>query len=71
MQEKEIKDAINAYSKLSDEELMIEFMKHMTVQKTKDGGASMRETINRIKPLLNETQCKRLDEIIKSAERGI
>ena len=70
MQEKDVKDVINAYSKLSNDELMAEFVKQMAAQKAKDGGTSMRETIDRIKPLLNDAQRKRLEEIIKKAEQG-
>lgn len=67
MNEKEIKDAIGTYSKLSTEELMAEFIKQMAVQKSKDGGENVKQTIDRIKPLLNAEQRKRLEEVLKQA----
>ena len=65
MQESEIKDAMNKYSKFSTDELMAELVKQMATQKAKDNGVSMNLTIERIKPLLNPEQRKRLDEILK------
>jgi hypothetical protein len=66
MNEKELKDVINSYSKLSSDQLMSELIKHMAVQNSKDGGTNMRQTIERIKPLLNAEQRKRLEEILKN-----
>ena len=66
MNEKDIKKVIDGYSKLSNEELMVEFAKHFAAQKSKDGGASMQKTIERIKPFLNDQQKKRLEEILTS-----
>jgi len=68
MNEKIIKAAIDHYNKLSDDELMAEFVKLFAAQKSKDGGDSMRKTIERIKPLLNEQQRKRMEEILKRVE---
>ena len=66
MQEKEIKDAVNNYSKMSNDQLMTELVKQIALQKQKDGGASMRQTIERIKPFLNAEQRKKLEEVLKS-----
>ena len=66
MNQKELKDVIEGYSKLSNDQLMVEFAKHMAAQKQKDGGASMKKTIERIKPFLNPEQRKRLEEVLAS-----
>ena len=68
MNEKIIKAAIESYSKLSDDELMAEFIKLFAMQKQKDGGANMRTTIERIKPLLTPEQRKRMEEILTRVE---
>ncbi|MDR0461853.1 MAG: hypothetical protein LBG88_00775 [Christensenellaceae bacterium] len=68
MNEKDLKATIESYSKLSNDQLMIEFAKHMSLQKQKDGGASMRKTIERIKPFLNAEQRARLEKVLKDAE---
>ena len=70
MNEKIIKSAIEHYNQMSDEQLMAEFIKHFASQKSKDGGESMRKTIERIKPLLNEQQRKRMEDILKNVESG-
>jgi len=66
MNEKQIKDTIANYSKLSNEQLMAELVKHMSAQQAKDGGANMAKTIERLKPLLNPDQRKRLEEILQN-----
>ena len=63
-----MKDTINNYSKLSSDQLMIEFAKHVATQKQKDGGEEMKKTIERLKPFLNIEQWKRLEEVLKSVE---
>ena len=68
MNEKIIKAAIEHYNKMSDEQLMAEFVKHFASQKQKDGGAGMRKTVERIKPFLNEQQWSRIQEILKNVE---
>ena len=68
MQEKELKDAISQYSKLSTDQLMTELVKHMAAQHAKDGGASMNQNLERMKPLLNAEQRKRLEEILLVAK---
>jgi len=69
MDEKEVIDAIGKYNKLSSDQLMTAFVQEMAKQQAKDGGASMNETIERIKPLLNTAQQKRLDEILRNAKK--
>ena len=68
MNEKDVRGTIDQLSKLSNEELMAEFAKHMAQQKSKDGGESMKKTIERIKPFLNAEQRKRLEEVLKSVD---
>ena len=65
MNEKEIKQTIDGLSRMSDDQLMAEFMRQFASQKSKDGGANLVKTINRIKPLLNEEQKKRLEDILR------
>jgi len=68
MFEKQIKEVVETYSKLSNDELMMEFAKHYAAQSQKDGGASMRKTIERIKPFLTPEQQKRMEEILRSVQ---
>jgi len=70
MQEKDIKAAINNFSKMSNDQLMAELVKYMAAQKQKDGGAGMAKTIERIKPLLNPEQRKRLEEVLRTVAQG-
>jgi len=70
MNEQQIKAAINTYSKLSTEDLMTELAKHMAAQKQKDGGASMKQTIERLKPLLTPEQRKKLEDVLASVSRA-
>ena len=67
MEEKEIKDAISSYSKMSSDQLMTELIKQIAMQKQKDGGASMAQTIERIKPLLTPQQRQKMEQILKEA----
>jgi len=69
MNEAQIKAAINAYSKLSTEDLMTELVKYMAIQKQKDGGTQMQQTIQRILPLLSPEQRKKLEEILANVDR--
>ena len=70
MNDKELKEAISQYSKLSTDQLMAELVRQMAAQKAKDGGASMKQTLERIKPLLNAEQSKKLDEVLRSVENA-
>ncbi|MCL2846417.1 MAG: hypothetical protein FWE38_01880 [Firmicutes bacterium] len=64
--EADVKKAIGEYSKLSNDQLMIELAKQIGLQKEKGNHAQMKETIERIKPFLDATQKKRLSDIIES-----
>ena len=66
MNETQIKHVIDNYSKLSNDQLMVELAKQIAKQKQRDGGAGMLTIIERIKPLLNPSQRARLDEVLKS-----
>ena len=66
MTELELKLIISKLSKMSNEELVALLAQHMAAQKSKDGGASMQKTLERIKPLLNAEQRARLEEVLKS-----
>ena len=60
--EQDVLGAINHYSKLSNEQLMGELAKLMGKQ-TPD---NIKQTIERIKPLLNADQQKRLEDVLKN-----
>ena len=62
----DVMSAINKYSKLSNEQLMAELAKHMAAGRAKGNSAQMQQVIERIKPLLNAEQRKRLEEILKN-----
>jgi len=64
MNETIIRAIIESYSKMSNDDLMLELGKLMTKQREKDGGANMKKTIERILPLLNTDQRKRLEEVL-------
>jgi len=63
--EQGVKDAIGRYSKLSNDELMVELMKQVAMQKDKGNSSSMKQTIERIKPFLNNEQRQRLEILVK------
>jgi len=69
MNETIIRAIIENYSKMSNEDLMVELAKHMSRQREADGGANMAKTIERIKPLLNAEQKKRLEEVLASVAK--
>jgi hypothetical protein len=64
--EKSIKDQIQSFSKLSNDELLAMFIKLSAAEKAKDGGAGMSRIIERIRPILNVEQRKRLDEVLSA-----
>jgi len=66
--EQGVKDAINHYSKMSNDQLMIELAKQISSQKSKGNSSSMMQTVERIKPLLNDEQRKKLDTILKQVD---
>jgi len=65
MDEQGVRDAIGRYAKLNNDELMIELMKQVSMQKDKGNSDSMKQTIERIKPFLNNEQKERLELLIK------
>jgi len=68
MDVKQVKQAIDNFSKLSDEELMTQLAQYMAAEQAKDGGKSMMKTIERIKPFLNSDQKRRLETILKGLD---
>jgi len=63
--ESDVKDAIAHFSKMDNNQLMMELAKQIGMQKEKGNQTHIKETIERIKPFLNEEQKQRLEEIIK------
>ena len=60
-----VKDAINHYSTMSTDQLMVELAKQVGSQKAKGNTNSMLETIEKIKPLLNADQKDKLENVLK------
>ena len=69
MNEKQLKQVIEAYSKMPADQLMSELAKHMAAQRAKDGGANMRTMIERIKPFLTPDQRGKLEEVLRNVEQ--
>ena len=67
--EKEVRDAVSHYAKMSNDQLMGELVKHMAQKREKGDMQSVRETIEKIKPFLNSEQKQRLEVIV--AQLGI
>ena len=59
-------DAINHYSKFSNEQLMSELAKQLSIQRGKGKGDEITKTIEQIKPFLNADQQKRMEEILRN-----
>ena len=68
MDEAGVKSAINHYSKMSNDQLMGELFKQVASQKAKGQTSNMHATVERIKPLLNAEQKKKLESILKQVE---
>lgn len=64
MDETDIRKAINHYSGMDNNALMAELIKQVGFQKEKGNSKHMLETIERIKPMLNNEQKKRLEDIV-------
>ncbi|MCL2755894.1 MAG: hypothetical protein FWE45_02465 [Firmicutes bacterium] len=64
MNEQDIRQAIGKFSSMSNDQLMMELAKQIGMQKDKGNANSIRETIEKIKPLLNAEQQKKLQHII-------
>ena len=63
--EADVKRAINHFSKMSQDQLMVELGKHIGSQKDKGNAGQMKETIGRILPMLNAEQKQRMSAILK------
>ena len=63
--EGEVRQAINKYSGMDNNQLMAELAKEMARKKQDGKTGEVSSTIERIKPFLNGEQQKRLDEIMK------
>jgi len=64
--EGDIREAIGHYSKMSNDQLMVELAKQIGMQKDKGNESNVKETIERIKPMLNAEQRKKMEQIIAS-----
>ena len=64
MTEKDVRDAIGEYSKLSNDQLMAELVKHMAIKRQNGELGSVKETIKKIEPFLNTEQKKRMSDIV-------
>jgi len=64
--EGDIRDAIGHFSKMSNDQLMVELAKQISIQKGKGNESNVKETIERIKPMLNAEQRKKLEQILMS-----
>ncbi|MCL2587356.1 MAG: hypothetical protein FWE31_03930 [Firmicutes bacterium] len=62
--EKEVREAVGHYAKMSNDQLMAELVKHMAAKREKGDIGSVKETIDKIKPFLNAEQKKRLEVIV-------
>jgi|GEM_PF-2427363 len=65
MNEKDVRRAINHFSKMSNDQLMRELSRLLIAKKAKGQGSEIAAVIERIKPLLNDEQRRRLTEIME------
>ena len=65
MNEADVRRAINHFSKMSNEQLTRELSRHLMAKKAKGQENEIIEVIERIKPLLNDEQKRRLSEIME------
>ena len=63
MGEQDVREAIGHYSKLNNDQLMAELVKQLATKREKGEMASVRETIEKIKPFLSAEQKNRLETI--------
>lgn len=66
MSEKDVRRAINHFSKMSDDQLMRELGKHLTKKKSQGKQSDVLNIIEQIKPLLNDEQRRRLIQIMET-----
>jgi len=62
--EAEVKEKIGHYSKMSNDQLMIELAKQIAIQRGEGKTENMKQTIEQIKPFLNAEQKTRMEEIL-------
>jgi len=63
-----VKKTIEHFSKMPQDELMTEFVKQVALQKQRGNIENMLQTVERIRPLLNEEQQKKLNSILEQVE---
>ena len=66
LNEKDIRRAINHFSKMPNDQLMRELGKHISAKKRQGREAEIYSTLERVKPFLNPEQRKRMEEVVKS-----
>ena len=62
--ESDVREAISHYAQMDNSQLMVELAKQIGIQKEKGNEQNLRDTIERIKPLLNDEQRKRMEDVI-------
>lgn len=65
MNENDVRRAINHFSKMSNDQLMRELQKHLVAKRAQGREHEIQSVIERIKPLLNDEQRRRLSEIME------
>jgi len=63
MDEGDVRDVIGHFSKMSNDQLMVELAKQIAIQKDKGNESNIKDTIEMIKPMLNDEQRGRLEQI--------
>ena len=64
LDEADVRNAIGHFSKMSNDQLMSELVKHVGMQKAGGKSVHMKDTVEKIKPFLNVEQKKRLEQIV-------
>ena len=62
--ESDVRTAIGKFSQMSNDDLMVELVKQIAIQKNKGNTDNVKSTITKIKPLLNAEQQARLADIV-------
>lgn len=66
MNEADVRRAIKHFGGMSNDQLMRELSKHISAKKRAGKEVEIQNILERIKPMLNDEQRKRLDEIMRS-----
>jgi hypothetical protein len=66
MSENDVRRAIKYFSGMSNDQLMRELSKHLSRKRAEGKESEVKDMIERIKPLLNDEQRARLQEIIQN-----